>query len=121
MQIAVSVINTFLSLCEFKTEALPIIPLRQDISTFQDNDKTLDYISDHEDEFMNKVMTVRFNDLSKSKKNDFYALSHPRYVEIRNDKDETDTLKKVFELRQMVIDMNLKDVYTKDLTDDWYK
>jgi hypothetical protein len=82
-------------------------------------DDVLDYITYHKDEYLNKIMTVRFNDLSKAKKNKFYALSHPRYIEVRNDKDETDTLEKVFELRQMVIDMNLKNININDLNDDW--
>ena len=33
--------------------------------------------------------------------NDYYALSHPVFVELRNDKDETDTLEKVIQLRDM--------------------
>jgi hypothetical protein len=50
-------------------------------------------------------MTVQFNDLTKAEGNDYYALSHPRYIEIRNDKDETDTLEKVLSLREMAMEL----------------
>ena len=51
--------------------------------------------------FIDKIITVEFNDLTKSDSNDYYALMHPRFIEIRNDKNETDTLSKVIELRDM--------------------
>ncbi len=53
------------------------------------------------EKFINKVISVEFNDLTKSPDNDFYALMHPRFIEIRDDKSETDTLEKVMELRDM--------------------
>ncbi len=51
--------------------------------------------------YINKIISVEFNDLTKSENNDYYALMHPRFIEIRNDKTETDTLSKVIELRDM--------------------
>jgi hypothetical protein len=48
---------------------------------------------------------VQFNDLTKAEGNDYYALSHPRFIEIRSDKDETDTLEKVQMLREMAMDL----------------
>ena len=58
-------------------------------------------------EYIGKVLSVQFNDLTKAEGNDFYALSHPRFVEWRiADKDETDSLEKAFKLRDMA--KNLK-------------
>ncbi|PCI28005.1 hypothetical protein COB52_04190 [Candidatus Kaiserbacteria bacterium] len=45
------------------------------------------------------IMNVQCNDLTKGRDNDFYALSHPRYDEIRTDLDVTDTLERAFESR----------------------
>ena len=53
------------------------------------------------EKYIGKVLSVQFNDLTKAEGNDFYALSHPRFVEWRNDKDETDSLEKAFKLRDM--------------------
>ena len=50
-------------------------------------------------------MEVQFNDLTKAEGNDYYALSHPRFIEWRNDKNETDTLEKAFQLRQMAMEL----------------
>ena len=67
------------------------------------SDDQLDYFTAHKEELLNKIMTVQFNDLTKAEGNDYYALSHPRFIEIRNDKDETDTLEKVLQLREMAM------------------
>jgi len=68
-------------------------------------DKELDYFTENQDKLVGKIMEVQFNDLSKASGNEFYALSHPRFIEWRDDKDETDSLDKVFELRQMAMDL----------------
>lgn len=68
-------------------------------------DKELDYFTENQDVLIGKIMEVQFNDLSKASGNEFYALSHPRFIEWRDDKDETDSLDKVFELRQMAMDL----------------
>ncbi len=68
-------------------------------------DEQLDYFTEHQQELLNKIMTVQFNDLTKAEGNDYYALSHPRFIEIRNDKDETDTLEKVMKLREMAMEL----------------
>lgn len=69
------------------------------------SDDLLDYFTAHKEELLHKIMTVQFNDLTKAEGNDYYALSHPRYIEIRNDKDETDTLEKVLKLREMAMEL----------------
>ena len=69
------------------------------------SDDQLDYFTANKEELLGCIMTVQFNDLTKAEGNDYYALSHPRFIEIRNDKDETDTLEKVLKLREMAMDL----------------
>jgi hypothetical protein len=69
-------------------------------------DKELDYFTENQDKLVGKIMEVQFNDLSKAENNDFYALSHPRFIEWRDDKDETDDLEKVFKLREMAMELS---------------
>lgn len=58
-------------------------------------------VSKNPEKYIGKVLSVQFNDLTKAEGNDFYALSHPRFVEFRDDKNETDSLEKAFKLRDM--------------------
>lgn len=55
---------------------------------------------------LGKIMSVQFNDLSKAEGNDYHALSHPRYIELREDKSETDTLETVLKLRDMAMELS---------------
>lgn len=65
------------------------------------SDEELDLFTKNKDNLIGRIISVEFNDLVKSENNDYYALSHPAFIEIRNDKDETDTLDKVIQLRDM--------------------
>lgn len=65
------------------------------------SDDELDLFTKNKDNLIGRIISVEFNDLVKSENNDYYALSHPVFVELRNDKDETDTLEKVIQLRDM--------------------
>lgn len=65
------------------------------------SDEELDLFTKNKDNLIGKIISVEFNDIVKSENNDYYALSHPAFIEIRNDKDETDTLEKVIQLRDM--------------------
>ena len=65
------------------------------------SDAELDEFTKNKDNLIGKIISVEFNDIVKSENNDYYALSHPAFIEIRNDKDETDTLEKVIQLRDM--------------------
>lgn len=67
------------------------------------SDEDLDRFTDDFSIIDEKIITVECNDISKSAKNDYYALSHPRYIEVRTDKSETDSLEKVFEIREMAL------------------
>ena len=69
------------------------------------DDKQLDWFTEHQEELIGNIIEVQFNDLSKANGSDTYALSHPRFIEFRNDKDETDTLEKVFKLREMAMEL----------------
>ena len=65
------------------------------------SDAELEEFSKNKDSLIGKIISVEFNDITKAENNEYYALSHPRFIEIRNDKDETDDLKKVIQLRDM--------------------
>lgn len=59
------------------------------------SDAILDEITANPDNFKNKVFEVEFNDLTESQtRPGIFSLSHPRFIEFRSDKDETDTLEK---------------------------
>jgi len=70
-------------------------------STSGFTDKQLEDFNSRRNELIGKVYTVQFNDITKGRNNNFYALSHPRFVEFREDKDTTDTLKRVQEMKEM--------------------
>jgi len=61
-------------------------------------DKELIYFNKNREQTIGKIISIEFNDLTKARGNDYYALSHPRFIEIRNDKNNTDNLKTVFEI-----------------------
>ncbi len=54
----------------------------------------IDYNSRRE-ELIGKIIEIEFNDITKAEGNNFMALSHPRVLEIRLDKDAADTYEKV--------------------------
>lgn len=68
-------------------------------------DDFLDEISANQDKFLGCIIEVEFNDLSKASGNNYWALSHPRFIEIRTDKNETDTLERAFQLREMAMQL----------------
>jgi len=70
------------------------------------SDKELDDFTENQDKILGKIMTVQFNDLIKASSNDYYALSHPRFMEFRDDKDTTDTLEQVQKYREMAMELS---------------
>lgn len=62
-----------------------------------------DYLFSIKDTLSGKIMSVKFNDLSRATSNHWRALSHPRFTEIRVDKDTTDTLEDVKKYRKMAM------------------
>lgn len=57
-------------------------------------DKQLEDFNSRRSELIGKIIEIEGNDLTKADGNDYYAVSHPRFIEIRNDRDDTDTLEK---------------------------
>jgi len=66
------------------------------------NDQLEDFNSRRE-EIIGQVMTVCCNDITKGRDNDHHALSHPRFIEFRTDKTETDTLERALETKEMAM------------------
>ena len=64
-------------------------------------DAMADQVTLNEHKYINTIVSIEFNDLSKSQDNDYYALLHPRFVEFRTDKDTADDLNTIVELRNM--------------------
>ena len=70
-------------------------------------DDMLEEINNNREKYIGKIITVQFNDITKSKNNDYYALSHPRFIAFRDDKQTTDTLERILEMKEMA--MGLKE------------
>ncbi|MCD6435999.1 MAG: hypothetical protein J7L15_06380 [Clostridiales bacterium] len=71
-------------------------------------DAQIEEFNNNRSKYIGKVMTVEFNDLTKSRGNDYYALSHPRFIEFRDDKDTTDTLERTLESKEMAMNLGNK-------------
>lgn len=69
-------------------------------------DEQLVDFNSRREEMIGKIFTVQFNDLTKGRNNEHYALSHPRFIEIRDDKTETDTLESALELKKMAMELS---------------
>jgi hypothetical protein len=67
------------------------------------SDDQLKQINSDRDSYIDKIMSVSCNDITKGRNNDHYALSHPRFNEVRTDKSETDTLERALEIKQMAM------------------
>jgi hypothetical protein len=65
-----------------------------------------DWFHTHRTEVTGKIMTVQFNDITEGRNSDHYAFSHPRFIEIRDDRDDTDTLDRVFKLKEMAMNLS---------------
>lgn len=64
-------------------------------------DSMVDEVTKNPEKYIGKVLSVQFNDLTKAEGHEFYALSHPAFICFRDDKDETDSLEKAIQLRDM--------------------
>lgn len=67
-------------------------------------EKLRDWFHENRETVIGRIMEVQFNDLTKGRDNDYFALSHPRFVELR-EKNETDTLQKIQENKQMAMEL----------------
>lgn len=68
-------------------------------------DKELDYFTDNKEKFLGKIIEVKCNDITKARDKDYYALSHPRLIEVREDKNETDSLETCFSQKEASIQL----------------
>ena len=75
------------------------------VSGFTDEDR--EEINSNRDDYIGKVLAIQFNDITKSRSKTTWALSHPRFIEWRDDKDDTDSLERCLEMKNMA--MNLKE------------
>jgi hypothetical protein len=66
-------------------------------STSGFTDVQLDDFNSRREELIGTVMELEANDLTKGRNNDYWALSHPRFIELRGDKDTTDDLRRAQE------------------------
>jgi len=70
------------------------------------NDSMLNIINKDRENFIGKIMEINGNDITKSENSEIWAISHPRFIEFRNDKDETDTLERCFEMKEMSMNLS---------------
>jgi len=68
-------------------------------------DAQLQDFNSRRQELIGQIMTVQFNDITKARDSETYALSHPRFIELRPDKDTSDTLERIFEMREMAMEL----------------
>jgi DNA ligase-1 len=69
------------------------------------SDKELDDMDGRRDEILKAIMSLTCSDITKGRSNEHYALSHPRFNEIRTDKTETDTLERILDTKKMAMAM----------------
>lgn len=61
----------------------------------------LEDLTANKDKYIGKVMVVQCNGLQQAEDSDTWHLMHPRFIEFRDDKTETDTLGRAQQLLQM--------------------
>lgn len=77
--------------------------VKSQVSGLSEND--MKYITEHKDELIGKIATIECSGLS-SNKNGEYSLLHPRFVEIRFDKNEADSFEKIKEIEKAAYELN---------------
>lgn len=66
-------------------------------STSGFSDDLLADINSRREEVLNSIIELEGNDLTKGRENEHYAVSHPRFVDFRGDKNNTDDLDRALE------------------------
>ena len=69
-------------------------------------EKLRDWIHENRDKVLGSIIEIEFNDITRAEGSETYAFSHPRFIELRNDKDETDTLERVQASKQMAMQLS---------------
>lgn len=70
-------------------------------STSGFTDEQLADFNSRREEMIGTIMELEGNDLTKARGNDYYAISHPRFIEHRTDKDTTDDLERAKDSLEM--------------------
>jgi DNA ligase-1 len=65
------------------------------------NDKDLDAFNAIREEIIGTIIEIEGNDLTKATHSDHYAVSHPRFIQRRTDKDTTDDLDRAMQSLEM--------------------
>jgi len=68
----------------------------------------LEDFNSRRESLVGKIMTVKCNDITKGRSNNHHALSHPRFIEFRDDKSETDTLQRALDTKDMAMMVDTK-------------
>lgn len=71
-------------------------------------DAQLEDYNSRREELIGTVITVLCTDITKGRDNDYWALSNPRFVELRLDRTETDTFERAWETREMAFNVGAK-------------
>ena len=69
------------------------------------SDALLKDFNSRREEMIGQIITVQCNDITKGRHNDYYALSHPRFIALRDDRDDTDTLERAMEIKKMAMEL----------------
>lgn len=64
-------------------------------------DKVLEEVNSNREFYIGKIIEIEGNDLTKGRENNYYAVSHPRPVEFRFDKNTTDDLERALDSLEM--------------------
>ncbi len=72
------------------------------------SDKEMEAIHADRENYIGKVMEIECNDITIGKNATTYALSHPRYITQRTDKNTTDTLERALESKKMAMDLDTR-------------
>lgn len=68
-------------------------------------DKQLEDFNSRREQLIGTIIDVECNDLTQARGNDYYALSHPRFIEVRTDKTESDTIERALQEKQMAMEL----------------
>ena len=69
-------------------------------------DKQLIEYNSNRDHYIGQIFTIEFNDITRARDSETYALSHPRFIEFREDKDTTDTFERIQEMKRMAMGLD---------------
>lgn len=71
----------------------------------KNKDFSRDYIWNNKDEFLNGVLEIKCNGLSKNK-NGGYNFFYPNYVKFRSDKDKAQTLEEIIDIENSILSIS---------------